>query len=107
MPVTWLAWVVSRGMRSSRGVSSLMRKGATPPVPAARQREDPAELIAVRALARLRGGIGDVDAGGAEGAGVRDEVVGLEAVVDEPAALLQRVPPAVVGVVPVERESSM
>src|SRR5467141_431638 len=46
------------------------------------------------AIALLR--IADVDAGGPQHARVARQVVGLQAVVDEPAALLQRRPPAMV-----------
>ena len=68
----------------------------------AREREHPAELVPVRADARLRDRVGDVDAGVAKGARVAHEVVGLEAIVHQPAPTLQRGPPPMVGIVAVE-----
>src|SRR5581483_5949561 len=60
------------------------------------QREHPADLLAVGPLAIPVLGLADVDAGPAQRRGVAGEVVGLQAEVDEAAALLERREPAMV-----------
>jgi hypothetical protein len=82
----------------------LDEEGRHAPVPAADERDHPGYAIAVRALARLRDRVDDLHPGGAEGARVRGEVVGPQAVVDEAAAVLEGAPPGMVGTLAIERD---
>ncbi len=97
--VARLAW---HALRAGRLVLDQKRRDTA--IDTAWNREHPLELIAVGPHPRQRRRIVDVHAGLAEGGGVGHQVVGLHAEVDQASALLERLPPFVLGILLVERD---